>query len=219
MRLKNRFLVFGALGIALGAFGSVRPANADVIDPEFTETLPAVSTTTSCPANCFEEIMGLDPLSHVTTLEYVFYNGSDGVGHSPIPGVVAGDVKVTEFGSSTVGDVIRFENVSVGGLTGPGLSAVAFIFSGDISGGLAADVGLPSTLQGLTATISENASGQSTTWTPTSGQLGFCNVSGCPNGSITYAIASPDLIPEPGTLAILSLGLFGMAAVRRRKKG
>ena len=216
MRKSVVFLIVGAM---VGTVGSFRPANADIIDPFFTETLPAVSTVTTCAANCLEEIMGLDPISGMTTLEYVFYNSFDGAGHQPIPGIVAGDVKVTEFGSSTVGDVIRFENVNVGGLTGSGPSAVAFIFSGDISGGLAADVGLPSTLQALTGTRAEDASGQSALWQPTTGLPGFCNVSGCPTGTIGYVILSPDLIPEPGTLAVLSIGLLGMAAARRRKKG
>jgi PEP-CTERM motif len=209
-----RFVIICAIGVAFGAAGYVGPTKADIIDPEFTERLPAVSTTTTCASNCFEEIMGLDPISGITTLEYVFTNAFDKTAaQTPITSVVAGDLTVKVFGTSQVGDVIRFENLNVGGATGSGMSAVAFIFSADISGGLAADVGLPSTLQALTGSISENTSGQSTVWFPTSGQPGFCACA-----TVGYGIMSVDLIPEPGTLAILSLGLLGTAAARRWKQ-
>ena len=201
--------VFLAIGVLIGSFGT---AYADVIDPLFGETL-----TNTCPANCLSVADGVDPISGMTTLEYVFYNSGDlpSTGtHSPISAVVAGDVKVLEFGGSTVGDLIRFENT--------GGSAVAFIFSSDISGGLAADVGLPTTFQANTVTISENSSGgapaglPSSPYTPSSTQPGHCT--SC-SSSIAYGLQSPDLIPEPGTLTIMGIGLLGMGAARRLRKG
>jgi len=146
-------------------------AKADLLDPAFVETV-----TNSCPANCASVALAVDPLSGITTVRYTF--------NSTIPQVVAGDVKITEFGSSTIGDLIRFENTSSS-------TAVAFIYSNDIATGLAADVGLPASFQSNNVTISENSSGFAGPYTPTSGQPGFSSI------GPTYGLTSPDPVPAP----------------------
>ena len=198
-------LKFGSRVVGFGALATVAittsmlvlspPAKATPInDPAFVETL-----TNSCPANCASVALGTDPLSGKTTVEFTF--------NSTIPSVVAGDIKVTEFGSSTVGDVIRFENISS--------AAVAFIFSNDV--GLPADVGLPS-FQTNTVTIAESSAGFAGPFTPSSGQPGFC--AACTTTPATYGLTSPDLVPEPGTLLLLGSGLLaGTFAKRWKKKG
>ena len=161
-------------------------AKADPIDPAFVETL-----TNSCPANCASVVLAKDPLSGITTVEFIF--------NSTITQVVAGDVKITEFGSSTVGDLIRFEDINAS-------TAVAFIFSDDIATGLAADVGLPTSFQSNFVTIAENSSGFAGPYTPTSVQPGFC--SSCPTDAahIIYGLQSADAVPGP----IAGAGLPGL---------
>lgn len=196
-------LNFGSRVVGFGAFATVAIAASMLVlsqqakatpinDPAFVETL-----TNSCPANCAGVTLATDPIGGKTTVEFIF--------NATIPSVVAGDVKVTEFGSSTVGDVIRFENIS-------GSSAVAFIYSNDI--GLPADVGLPATFQTNTITISENNVGFAGPFTPTAGQPGFCAT--CATAP-TYALTSVD-IPEPGTLLLLGSGLLAGTFARRWKK-
>jgi PEP-CTERM motif-containing protein len=197
LKFGSRLVGFGAfmtIAIATSMLVLNQPAKATPInDPVFVETL-----TNNCPANCASVALASDPgPGGRTTVEFTF--------NSTIPSVVAGDVKVTEFGSSTVGDVIRFENISS--------VAVAFIYSNDI--GLPADVGLPSAFQTNTLTIAENSAGLAGPFTPTSGQPGFCGTS-CATAP-TYGLISLD-IPEPGTLLLLGSGLFAANVVRRWKK-
>ena len=127
--------------------------------------------------------------------------------------MVAGDVKVTEFGSSTVGDLLRFENIS-------GVADL-FLFSGDGVGGnpYPADVGFPTSFQSNTATIAENSSGVTSVYTPTSAQPGFClTATGAPcTAGVSYGLTSPDAVPEPFTLSLFGAGVAGAAALRRRK--
>jgi hypothetical protein len=170
--------VTATLFAAVCVFTISPPAKADAIDPAFVETL-----TNTCPANCGSVVLAVDPLSGITTVEFIF--------NSTIPQVVAGDVKITEFGSSTVGDLIRFENTS-------STTAVAFIFSNDIAAGLAADVGLPASFQTNVVTLSENSSGFAGPYTPTSVQPGYSS-----HGPVTYGLTSP--VPGP----IVGAGLPG----------
>ncbi len=162
-------------------------------DPAFVETV-----TNSCPANCGSVALATDPFpGGLTTVRYTF--------NSTIPSVVAGDVKIQEFGSSTIGDLIRFENISG--------SAVAFIYSTDIAGGLAADVGLPASFQTNFVTISENSAGFAII-TPSSGQPGYC--ASC-SATIIYGLTSTDVVPEPSTLLLIGSGLLAAAFVVRRR--
>src|ERR1700689_3233569 len=94
-----------------------------VVDVLFDETL-----TNTCAASCDSVVLGTDPLDGVNTVEYIF--------NAPVPGLInAGDIKIQEFGGTSIGDVIRFENLA-------GIGPVAFIYSGDLGGGLPADVGI-----------------------------------------------------------------------------
>jgi hypothetical protein len=181
LSMKQLNSALATVTVTLFAAVCISPAaKADTIDPLFVETV-----TNSCPANCGSVALAVDPLSGITTVEYTF--------NSTIPQVVAGDVKITEFGSSTIGDLIRFENTSSS-------TAVAFIFSNDIATGLAADVGLPASFQSNIVTISENSSGLTALYTPTSGQPGFSS------GGVTFALSSADPVPAP----IVGAGLPGL---------
>jgi PEP-CTERM motif-containing protein len=196
LKLGPPLVGFGAFAIAALAMSTLvlsQSAKATPInDPAFVETL-----TNNCPSNCASVALASDPgPGGRTTVEFTF--------NSTIPSVVAGDVKVTEFGSATVGDVIRFENINN--------VAVAFIYSNDV--GLPADVGLPSAFQTNTLTIAENSAGFAGPFTPTSGQPGFCGTCGT---APTYALTSLD-VPEPGTLLLLGSGLFAANVVRRWRK-
>lgn len=101
------------------SFSAAPWAKADPIinDPFFNVTMG-----NSCPSNCMSFGQATDPLSGIKTFEYVFYNAGDvTAGHAAISAIDSGDVKVDDFGTTTLGDLIRFENI--------GGSAVAFIFS------------------------------------------------------------------------------------------
>ena len=180
-------LLLKVVGFAAVCVFAISPAAmADNFDPAFVETV-----TNTCPANCGSVVLAVDPLSGTTTVEFIF--------NATIPEVVAGDVKITEFGSSTVGDLIRFENI--------GSTAVAFIYSSDIAGGLAADVGLPASFQTNTVTFSESSIGFAGPYTPTSGEPGFCTTAVAPcSNQPTYGLTSADGVPGP----IAGTGLPGL---------
>jgi hypothetical protein len=189
------FLLAGLLPVL--ALSQPARAQGSIMDPAFEEFV-----TNSCPANCASAALALDPVSGLTTVEYIF--------NSTIPSVIAGDVDITEFGTSTVGDLIRFEDNSG--------KADAFIFS-DIGGGQAADVGIPAPYPGLTnaVTIAETSNGDSALYIPTSGQPGFCGTCG---SKPAYELLDSLDVPEPGTLSILGSGcLLLFRFTRRRKRG
>jgi hypothetical protein len=100
---------------------------------------------------------------------------------------------------------------------------VLFLFSSDTGGGFDADVGLPAAFQALTASLSENSSGATGLYSPTtSAQPGNCTILGTTTScSIGYVLNSPDdgiRVPEPFTLSLFGFGLAGIVTLRRRKK-
>ena len=182
-------------------------------DPFLDETQ---NTTNTCPANCANVVLGLDPLSGMTTVEYILQTST---GSAVV--VQPGDVKVTEFGSSTVGDLLRFEDIPISP-TSPN-RGVLFLFSSDTGGGFNADVGLPAAFQALTASLSENSSGVTGLYSPTtSAQPGNCVILGTTTScSIGYVLNSADdgiRVPEPLTISFFGASLTGLAILRRRKK-
>jgi hypothetical protein len=209
--MRNSLLAAIAAMPLLVLMGSVY---ADPIEDPFLDETQ--NTTNTCPANCASVVLATDPLSGKTTVEYVLQTST---GSAII--VTPGDVKVTEFGSSTVGDLLRFEDIPVSP-TSPN-RGVLFLFSSDTGGGFDADVGLPATFQALTASLSENSSGQTSTYSPTtSAQPGNCVILGTTTScSIGYVLNSPDdgiRVPEPLTISFFGASLAGLAVLRRRKK-
>jgi hypothetical protein len=180
----------------------------DTNDPSFLENGSSECGPPASPTDwCAGYTTLVDPQSGIKTLVYVFNT-------SEIPTVVAGDVKIVEPGTMTVGDDIRFETLTTGSVLGP----VAFIYSNDTSGGLLADMGLPSTYSSNAVTVSESSAGLAL-WQPSSStQPGYTGLTGTAKYANTeYGLQSSDA-PEPGTLCLMGSGLLGAISMWRRKK-
>jgi hypothetical protein len=122
------------------------------------------------------------------------------VGLTPVPG----DVLITE-NPVTLSDVLRFV----------GSPGVVFFYSDNSDGADApADVGFPTAFNSTFVVVPEvGAEGSNGAfYAPTSGQPGFV-----PGFEITYTIVSDGRIPEPGSLALLGIGLAAFGINRRRK--
>jgi len=127
------------------------------------------------------------------------------------PGLVAGDLFITDTVGGPLSDLIRFNPAGTGG----GAYPASLVFYSTDAGGALADTGSPSSFYTNTLTLLEGPGGV-TLYTPTAGQPGFIT-----GFSATYDIISDDIAatPEPGAIALFgSMGLSGVALLARRRK-
>ena len=122
-----------------------------------------------------------------------------------------GDLLIDEPGTNAPSDLIRWNGNGT------------VVFYSDIEAGESnpdlADVGLPTAYNPLVVTVTETglfghpyteAGPNGYVWTPAVQEPGYTP------GGITYTIISD--IPEPGTVALVGLGLVGLLAIIRRRR-
>ena len=139
----------------------------------------------------------VDNSDHICTTPLAFTTAPDPTGRVAgdvliytLPEVIsAGDVGISEFGSSTLSDVLTFFDSNNSGF---------MIVYSELGGTDLADSGLPGNDFFIGA--QEDANGNFT-----------YNVGNIYNGH------SPEGVPEPVTLSLFGVGLLGAAALRRRK--
>jgi hypothetical protein len=204
-KMKRFLLALLAVATALAMAPLAFADGTDPNDPFFNENGTGACNPTGGPAWCAGWSIAQDPISGISTLEYT-------LSPNVYSNVVSGDVLVTESTgpeAGQVGDLIRFETV--------GNNFEVFIFSDDVNGGQAADVGLPNVFQLNQASISEGSSGITSNYTPVAGQPGYPTEKPGQANYSTYGLSSPSDVPEPSSLLLLGSGLLTLAGMLRRK--
>jgi hypothetical protein len=135
-----------------------------------------------------------------STLRYI-------IGLFPTPG----DVRIFDA-QGVLSDVLRFStNAAIGN------NGIVFFYSDILDGADApADTGPPTAFNTNVVNLTEvgNEGANGVVYTPTAGQPGFSTISGFVS---TFNVISDGRLPEPGSLALLGLGLAAFGITRRRK--
>lgn len=126
------------------------------------------------------------------------------------PGLVTGDLIVME-NANAISDILRFDPTA-------GAGGGVFVYS-DFSltdpADALADIGLPTGRNTNVLSVPEVGpeGNNGITYTPTAGQPGFVAGSA---GPVTYNFISDQAVPEPGTVALMVLGVATIWMRRRR---
>lgn len=187
-------------------------AFADPIDPNDPYLTEDGSSCAGVPW-CAGVTTAVDPQSGMKTLMYTLTT-------SYFKNLVAGDVAIYEGGcmwlncdkktgiKNPIGDLLRFENL--GSTSNP--DYVIFVYSDDVDGGKAADVGMPGTFQSNFYVYEKEPSEMTYNYTPGAGLPGHNDGT----TYTTYALYSPGDVPEPSSLLLLGTGLIGLAGMLRK---
>ena len=151
---------------------------------------------------------------------FVMYNDGSGIGLAGAPGVSAASFPTlgSEIqGSSTDITIDLFEYTGAAALTGSASIGTAHLSSVGATAGGTATVNLYDTSGNITNTYTVGLAGSSVqsavSFTPVNTVEYQMDVP-LTTGLVTVTYGTP--VPEPGSAAVVALGLLGLAAVRRR---